>query len=130
MMARIRELEKENQRLNHVVSGIKRQACDRRNIIPYEIGIKHGGHPGSGGYFCFPDMQYDDLQILSMAIRGICFPRHFKEKHRQGKTRKDSFRVGVREMTDEEYKKYSEVVDQIIGVLVKYTYHPEDKTRI
>lgn len=126
MMARIRELEKENQRLSNIVSGTKRQWSDRRFSIPQEIAEKHGGHIGSEGYVRFPGIDDVDLRNLCAVVRGSCFPKHAKHRRRKGKVYDSDTRVNVREMTDSEYERYVDIVDQVLGVLMKHTYHPAE----
>lgn len=127
MVQRIRELEKENASLKNIVDAIEENNVGKRNVIPFEIGKKHGGRYSSSGTYFIRDVRGEDLYSLASAIRGMCFPRHIKEKNRNGRINHESFRVGVRDMTNEEYLLYADIVDQVLDVVTKYIYHPVSK---
>ena len=129
MRARIEELEKENAELR--ASRIRRP---RRAICPVEIGTKYGGKSLRNGYAdsCIgelPFMYNADLNDLSLLIRTCCF---HSVKRKQGRRGGGTVFVDVKmktdDMTDEEYAKYCEILDGMLGVLSKHAISKYDRS--
>ena len=125
---RIKELETEVQQLKEA---LPKEKAPKRSLCPKEVAEKHGGLMKKGvawEYNHFPYMSAVDLTGLSRIIRRCCFSRvdgrylyDNSDKHtirikdiqyEKGKTLKD--------LTDEEYAKYSEVLDKILDIFQEY----------
>lgn len=129
LLARIEGLERENEELR--ASKIYRP---RRAICPLEIGTKYGGKHLRNGYAdsCIgelPFMYNADLNALSLLIRTCCFHSvKRKQARRGGGTVYTNVKKKTDEMSDEEYAKYCEILDGVLGVIAKYAINKEDRS--
>ena len=62
---------------------------------------------------------YNELQKLSFVIRSLCFPKVSKKRTYRGRECNGYYPIAILDMTDEQYKKYSEVMCAILGILDK-----------
>lgn len=122
MRQKIQELEAEVRELKAM---LPKEKSPSRAMFPAAIAEKHGGLRKQGiawEYNHTPFMSYKDLMDLSKIIRRCCFLRTkadfagcYKAKQLKGDTAKT-----LKEMTDEEYAKYCEVLDKLLDVFQVY----------
>jgi hypothetical protein len=111
MRQKIQELEAEVKQLKTM---LPKEKPSSRSMCPKEVAEKHGGLMKKGvawEYNHFPFMSYKDLMSLSSLIRRCCFLRV--------KLERDTAKT-LKEMTDEEYAKYCEVLDKLLDVFQEY----------
>lgn len=116
-MAKIDELEKENARLCEAYS-----RKERRFVIP-DIAITLYPYLYNRvmdrNHRVFAPF-YTELLKLSFVIRSLCFPKVSKKRTYKGREFNGDCPIAILDMTDEQYKKYSEVMCAILGVLDKH----------
>lgn len=125
---KIRELEAEVQNLK---DALPKEKAPKRSLCPKEVAEKHGGLMKKGiawEYNHFPYMNSADLTGLSRIIRRCCFPRSKKNRNDISadgysyRTKNIKYDTGktLKDLTDEEYAKYSEVLDKILDIFQEY----------
>ena len=119
LLDRIRELEEENAALREKIPVSK----TLRPICPDWIGEKYGGKKLRAGHFItsLSFMTGSELADVSKLIRRVCFPKEEQMRkliHNTSKARAQTV-VRVDDLTDEQYEKYCEVLDAVIGILAK-----------
>lgn len=128
LQARIRELEAENQKLKGV---LPKEKQNKRSLCPKEVAEKHGGLMKEGiawEYNHFPFMHHDDLTNLSRLIRRCCFLRasrsatYVSADDHTCRVKQSTFDYGktLKEMTDEEYGRYCEILDKVLEIFQEY----------
>lgn len=128
LQAKVQELEAEIQKLRET-QVIKKQAP--RSLCPKEVAEKHGGLMKGGvawEYNHFPYMHHDDLTNLSRLIRRCCFLRasrsatYVSADNHTCRVKQSKFDYGktLKEMTDEEYSRYCEILDKVLDVFQEY----------
>lgn len=120
LMARIAELERENEELRASVKTRK----NARPVCPESIGEKYGGNKLRAGHFytSLSFMDNAELSGISKLIRGVCFPKDNllrKRPHGTGKVTTHCA-VKVDDMTEEQYERYCEILDKVLEILYKY----------
>ena len=125
---KIQELEAEVRELKAM---LPKEKSPSRAMFPAVIAEKHGGLRKQGiawEYNHTPYMSYKDLMDLSKIIRRCCFLREKKERVyisadsyscRTKKLDCDTAKT-LKEMTDEEYTTYCEVLDKCLDVFQVY----------
>lgn len=128
LQQKIQELETEVKRLKSMLSEEK---PPKRSMCPKSVAEKHGGLMKKGiawEYNHFPFMSYKDLMSLSSLIRRCCFLRGSKSRtdisadsysYRAKQIKYDTAKT-LKEMSDEEYATYCEVLDKLLDVLQEY----------
>lgn len=124
---KIKELEEENQKLKEENQKLKAMMPKERvpfhALCPQEIAEKYGGFIKGGAREChhFPFMHSDDLTALSRIIRRSCFLRAKKSAMHTNK-KVSNFGCGkvLKDLTDEEYAKYCEVLDKCLAIFKEY----------
>lgn len=109
LLQKIKELEDQVQQLKVM---LPEEKPPKRAMCPKAVAEKHGGLMKEGTaweYNHFPFMSYKDLMSLTNVIRRCCFLRNEKTR---GKT--------LKELSDEEYTKYCEVLDKLLDVFEEY----------
>lgn len=125
---KIRDLEAEVQQLK---KALPKEKAPKRSLCPKEVAEKHGGLMKKGiawEYNHFPYMDSADLTGLSRIIRRCCFPRSNKSRNEISadgysyRTKNIKYDTGktLKDLTDEEYAKYSEVMDKILDIFQEY----------
>lgn len=82
LLVRIKELEREIAMLKKL-----NEKVDGRYVLPNQLRQKYNAkrHPRSNARADLPFMYHNDIQILSQAIRHVCFPEKLiKNKSRPG----------------------------------------------
>lgn len=125
---KIRELEAEVQQLKEA---LPKEKAPKRSLCPKEVAEKHDGLMKKGiawEYNHFPYMDSTDLTGLSRIIRRCCFPRSKKSRndisadgysYRAKNIEYDTGKT-LKDLTDEEYAKYSEALDKILDIFQEY----------
>ena len=128
LQQKIQELEAEVRELKAM---LPKEKSPSRAMFPAAIAEKHGGLRKQGiawEYNHTPYMSYKDLMDLSKIIRRCCFLRAKKDRTyisadsyscRVKKLGCDTAKT-LKEMTDEEYATYCEVLDKILDVFQVY----------
>ena len=128
MRQKIQELEAEVRELKAM---LPKEKSPSRAMFPAAIAEKHSGlrKPGiAWEYNHTPFMSYKDLMDLSKIIRRCCFLRAKKDRTyisadsyscRVKKLECDTAKT-LKEMTDEEYATYCEVLDKCLDVFQEY----------
>lgn len=128
MRQKIQELEAEVKQLKAM---LPKEKSPSRAMFPAAIAEKHGGLRKQGvawEYNHTPYMSYKDLMDLSKIIRRCCFLRSKKDRTyisadsyscRAKQIPCDAAKT-LKEMTDEEYAKYCEVLDKCLDVFQVY----------
>lgn len=125
LLARIAELEKENEELK-----IKRERNHRRAMCPLSIGEKYGGTFRRAGYVsCANSLSFlynSELNALSRLIRLACFPsvKRYHGKRTGGKELSWTVMM-TDDMNDEQYAEYCEILDSVLGALAKHAIRKE-----
>ena len=129
MNLKIKELTEENQKLKLT---LEKATIPKHPLCPKDIALKHGGLMKKGKayeYNHFSYMSVDDLTDLSRIIRRCCFPREegnygcttvyspAKYTYKQTKYEKSK---KLKDLTDEEYAKYSEVLDRCLFIFEEF----------
>jgi hypothetical protein len=125
---KIRDLEAEVQQLKEA---LPKEKAPKRSLCPKEVAEKHGGLMKKGiawEYNHFPYMDSADLTGLSRIIRRCCFSRSKKSRNEISadgysyRTKNIKYDTGktLKDLTDEEYAKYSEVLDKILDIFQEY----------
>ncbi len=128
LQQRIQDLEAEVRELRAMLPEEKQS---RRSMCPKEVAEKHGGLMKKGvawEYNHFPFMSYKDLMNLSSLIRRCCFLRGNKQRNCVSadnhsyrlKTSKYDCAKTLKELTDDEYATYCEVLDKLLDVFQEY----------
>lgn len=121
LLLKIQELEEENQKLKAM---LPKEKAPSRSLCPKEVAEKYGGLMKGGiawEYNHFPFMHSDDLTALSRVIRRSCFLRAKKRAmHTIKKESKFDCGKVLKELTDEEYAKYCEVLDKCLAIFKEY----------
>ncbi len=128
LQQKIQELEAEVKQLKAM---LPKEKEPRRSMCPKEVAEKHGGLKKKGiawEYNHFPFMSYKDLMNLSSLIRRCCFLRGSKSRtdisadsnsYRAKQIKYDTAKT-LKELTDEEYATYCEVLDKLLEVFQEY----------
>jgi len=125
---KIQELEEEVKRLKQMIPEEKQP---KRSLCPKEVAEKHGGLMKKGiawEYNHFPFMNFNDLTALSRVIRRCCFLRTDKDKtivsadnhSYRARTLKCDYGKTLKELTDDEYARYSEIMDKVLDIFQEY----------
>lgn len=121
LLLKVRKLEEENQKLKAMLS---KEKTPSRSLCPKEVAEKYGGLTKQGvarEYNHFPFMHSDDLTALSRVIRRSCFLRAKKSAmHTIKKVSKFDYGKVLKDLTDEEYAKYCEVLDKCLAIFKEY----------
>lgn len=129
LLLKIQELEEENQKLKAMMPKEKKPS---RSLCPKEVAVKYGGLKKRGiawEYNHFPFMSYTDLTDLSKVIRRCCFLRSTKPYTYLSSdtriltakyTKNADCAKTLKELTDEEYAKYCEVLDKCLAIFQEY----------
>jgi len=120
LLLKIQELEEENQKLKAM---LPKEKAPSRSLCPKEIAEKYGGFIKGGAREChhFSFMHSDDLIALSRVIRRTCFLRAKKSAmHTVKKVSKFDCGKVLKDLTDEEYAKYCEVLDKCLAIFKEY----------
>lgn len=120
LLLKIRELEEENQKLKAM---LPKEKAPSRSLCPKEVAEKYGAFMKGGAreYNHFPFMHSDDLTALSRVIRRSCFLRAKKSAmHTIKKVSKFDCGKVLKELTDDEYAKYCEVLDKCLAIFKEY----------
>lgn len=101
LLAKIEELERENAMLKKL-----NEKADGRYVLPDQLRQKYNTkrHPCSNSRADLPFMYHADIQILSQAIRRVCFQEKL-----------------IKDMTDEEYARYTDILDKVLEPFMKNT---------
>lgn len=128
LQQKIQELEAEVRELKAM---LPKEKSPSRAMFPAAIAEKHGGLRKQGiawEYNHTPYMSYKDMMDLSKIIRRCCFLRSSKIRtdisadsysYRAKQIKYDTAKT-LKEMTDEEYAKYCEVLDKCLDVFQVY----------
>lgn len=116
MQARIEQLEKENAKLRGEKGRLTK-------VVPDELESK------------YPWLDKDRDNVASpigKAVRALCFPKskkpHMRNWGQWGKSMMDyTYLRSVREMSDEEYEKYSLVFRAVVEAIAPYRYCEDDE---
>lgn len=128
LQLKIQELEVEVRKLKAM---LPKEKPPSRAMCPESVATKHGGLMKKGKaweYNHFPFMSYKDLMSLSSLIRRCCFLRGSKSRtdisadsysYRAKQIKYDAAKT-LKELTDDEYAKYCEVLDKLLDVFQEY----------
>ncbi len=128
LQQKIQELEAEVKQLKAM---LPKEKASSRAMFPAAIAEKHGGLRKQGiawEYNHTPYMSYKDLMDLSKIIRRSCFLREKRlytyrsadsYSYRSKEINCDTAKT-LKELTDDEYATYCEVLDKLLDVFQEY----------
>lgn len=107
-----------------VLRKAEKEAKKKQYVLPLELGQKYGGfkNPYAHSTSRLPFLYTEEINWLSRIIRGAIF---LKEKRYTKDGKPQEMTKRCEDMTEVEYAKYLLCLDEILGILQKYTYKEE-----
>lgn len=116
LLEKIRQLEKENNRLAKELSIRRESELKLRPVVSAEMATKYGINSGSQHCHAI-HMSGDQLITLGGIVRRALFGTKIVSRNHRGIQKESDATKRLCELLDEEYKQYLNVMDQILGIL-------------